>query len=58
MAENYVGREEAENIVRNAIVDYLDIETLQQIIDLIYGDEFIVVEEVTTNADSEVDYPY
>jgi hypothetical protein len=53
MAENYVGREEAENIVRTAIVDYLDIETLQQIVDLIYGDEFIVVEEVTTD---EMDY--
>lgn len=54
MAENIVDREEAEGILKSAINDYIDIETLQQMIDLIYGDEFIVVEEVST-AD-EMDY--
>lgn len=46
MAENVVDRDEAEDIIKTAIDDYLDIETLQQIIDMIYGDEFIVVEDL------------
>ena len=57
MAENIVDREEAEKIVKSAIDDYLDIESLQQIIDLIYGDEFIVVEEIQST-DEEMDYTY
>lgn len=50
--DNVVDREEAEGIVKSAIDDFIDIETLQQIIDLIYGREFIVVEEMT---DDEMD---
>jgi hypothetical protein len=53
MAENIVDREEAEGIVKEAIDNYVDIETLQQIIDLIYGDEFIVVEEIDRSEDDE-----
>jgi hypothetical protein len=51
MAENVVDREEAEMIIKEAIDDYVDIETLQQIIDMIYGDEFIVVEELDQETD-------
>ena len=53
MAENVVDREEAEMIIKEAIDDYVDIETLQQIIDMIYGDEFIVVEELDQETDDD-----
>ena len=55
MAENIVDRDEAERIVKSAVDDYLDIETLQQILDLIYGDEFIVVEDGQSDDDDEMD---
>lgn len=53
MAENIVDREEAEGIIKEAVDNYIDIETLQQIIDLIYGDEFIVVEEIDRSEDED-----
>jgi hypothetical protein len=41
-----VEREEAEKLIRESIEDYLSIETLQQIIDVIYGTgEIVVVED-------------
>jgi len=43
--EEYIGREEAEQTIKQAIDDYLPIEELQQILDIIYGDEFLVVED-------------
>ena len=55
MADNVVDREEAEGIIKSAIDDYVDIETLQQIIDLIYGDEFIIVEEIDKSDDEDED---
>lgn len=60
MADNIVDRDEAEILVKSAVDDYLDIETLQQILDLIYGDEFIVVEDnqLTDDDDDEMDDNY
>lgn len=55
MLDNVVDREEAEGIVKSAIDDFIDIETLQQIIDLIYGNEFIVVEEMTNDEELDSD---
>jgi len=45
--ENIVGRQEAENIIKEAIDDYLDMETLQTILDAIHGaGEFMVMEDM------------
>ncbi len=45
MTENYVDRVEAEKIIEEAIEDFIDIGTLQEILDLIFGGEFLVVED-------------
>ena len=55
MSENYVDREEAEKIIEEAIEDFIDIGTLQDILDLIFGGEFIVVEEHDKSTDDELD---
>lgn len=45
MFENLVNRGEAENIIKEAVDDYLDLETLQSILDIIHGSgEFLVVD--------------
>jgi hypothetical protein len=54
MSENIIQREEAETIIKEAIDDYVDIETLQSIIDLIHGSgEFMVVEDITSVDEEE-----
>jgi hypothetical protein len=40
----YINRDEAERQVKQAVDDYLPVEQLQSILDLIYGDEFLVIE--------------
>jgi hypothetical protein len=42
---DYIGRDEAEKTIKQAINDYLPIESLQEILDIIYGNEFLVVED-------------
>jgi hypothetical protein len=42
--ENYVSRDEAENIIKEAIDDYLSEDILQEVLDLIYGSEFVIVD--------------
>jgi len=51
--DDYVDREEAENIIKEAIDDYLPTETLQEILDLIFGSEFIVIDSDGDNVDDE-----
>jgi hypothetical protein len=54
MSENIIQREEAETIIKEAIDDYVDIETLQSILDLIHGSgEFMVVEDMTEIEEDE-----
>jgi len=48
MSENIVSRDEAEKIIKEAVDDYIDIETLQSLLDMIHGSgEFLVVESMT-----------
>lgn len=50
----YISREEAEEIIQSAIEDYLSDITLTEILDLIYPDEYIVVDgENITEAEDE-----
>lgn len=46
MSDNYVDRDRAEDIIKQAIKDFLPDETLQEILDLIYGSEFIIIDDV------------
>ena len=46
MSDNYVDRDHAEDIIKQAIKDFLPDETLQEILDLIYGSEFIIIDDV------------
>ena len=46
MGDNYVDREQAEEIIKRAIDDFLPDETLQEILDMIYGSEFIIIDDV------------
>jgi len=39
----YVNRSDAEDIIREAIDDYLPEGTLQEILDILYDEEYIVV---------------
>ena len=42
---DYIQRVEAEKTVKRAIDDYLPIESLQEMLDIIYGSEFLVIED-------------
>ena len=53
MESDYVGRDEAEDIIKEAIDDYLPTETLQEILDLIYGSEYIVIDGDGDDEDDE-----
>jgi len=54
MSENIIKRTEAESIIKEAIDDYVDIETLQSVLDMIHGSgEFLVVEEIDIEEEVE-----
>ena len=43
--EDCVTRKEAEQMIRNAIEDYLSINQLQEILNIIFDDEIMVIED-------------
>jgi len=43
--EECVPRKEAEQMIRNAIEDYLSINQLQEILNIIFDDEIMVLED-------------
>ena len=54
MSENLISRNAAEDIIKEAVDDYLDMETLQTILDLIHGSgEFMVVENMSEVEEEE-----
>jgi len=53
MAENFVDRDEAEEIIKEAIDDYLPTGVLQELLDLICDGEYIVVEEHDEDEDED-----
>lgn len=49
----YISREEAEELIYSAIEDWLSDSTLTDILDLIYPDEYVVVEKEELEEDEE-----
>lgn len=49
----YISREEAEEMIQSAIEDYLSDNTLTEMLDLIYPDEYVVVEKDENEMEEE-----
>lgn len=43
-SEEVVTRDEAEQMIKNGIEDYLSIDQLQEILETIFGDDIMVIE--------------
>ena len=41
----YINRDEAEELIREAIDDYLPDEILQEIVNSIYGEEYVIIDD-------------
>ena len=51
--EDCVTRKESEQMIRNAIEDYLSINQLQEILNIIFDDEIMVLEDDDVPEDEE-----